>query len=347
MTELIELEAYLRAAARDGLRHDAGRVVLAMAEAGRRVAELLALGPLAGDRGAEMALDLRAAAIVLDALRDAPVRLVASEHRDAPVALDAGAHLAVAVDPLDGASNIDALAPVGTIFSILPLRDDAACDHDHLLQPGTRQVAAGFLIYGSQTSLALTLGDGTRLFTLDRASGRFLGRPEPMRIPPETREFSINGSNWRHWDEPVRRYVTHCLAGASGPRGADFNMRWLGATVGEAWRILARGGVYLYPGDARPGLENGRLRLVHAANPVAFLIEQAGGAATDGRHRILGIAPRSQLQRAPFVFGSAREVECVRAAYADDRGAAAHPLFTPRTLFRGGAATPFGASACP
>lgn len=344
MTDLIELEDYLRVAtADDALRHGAGRVVLAIAEAGRQIAGLLAAGSL-GEAAAEV--DRRAGGIVLDALRAAPVRLVAIAAMEAE-AVDAGASLAVAVVPLDGSSNMDSLAPTGTIFSVLPALDAGASEREHLLQPGTRQVAAGFLIYGVQTSLALTLGDGTRLFTLDRARGRFLAGPERLRIPADTCEYAINGSNWRHWDEPVRRYVTHCLMGASGPRGVDFNMRWLGVTVGEAFRILARGGIYLYPGDARPGCEHGRLPLIHGANPVAMLIEQAGGIASDGRHRLLELAPRSLDQRVPLVFGSAREVECVRAAYEDERGAAAHPLFAQRTLFRGSAAAPFGVSACP
>jgi fructose-1,6-bisphosphatase I len=344
VTDLIELGDYLRAAARgDALRQGAGRIVLAIAEAGREIGGLLATGTLAEHSVAD-----RANAAVLGALRAAPVRAVSSAEADGTVALDAGAGLIVAVDPLDGSSNIDSNAPTGTIVSVLPMLNGATSDEAHFLQPGARQAAAGFVLYGAQTALALTLGDGTRLFTLDRASGRFLARREPLRIPPETREFAVNGSNWRHWDEPVRRYVTGCLMGAPGPRGVDFNMRWLGATVGEAFRILARGGIYLYPGDTRPGFEQGRLRLVHAANPVAFLIEQAGGAATNGRHRILGLAPRSLDQRIPFVFGSAREVERVRAAYEDDRGAMAHPLFGQRTLFRGGTGATFGVSApCP
>jgi fructose-1,6-bisphosphatase I len=362
VTDLIELEDYLRAAAGDEpLRRDTGRVVLAMAGAGRQVADLLAAGPLAGNLAAhrgdtafgdtQKELDLRSNEIVLDALRAAPVRSVASEEMDDPLALDPAAKLVVAVDPLDGSSNIDTNAPIGTIFSVLPALDrgaldDAASDAGHFLQPGTYQVAAGFLIYGAQTALVLTLGDGTRLFTLDRASGRFLTRPDPLRIAPETREYAINASNWRHWDEPVRSYVSHCLMGASGPRGADFNTRWLAALVGEAFRILRRGGIYLYPGDSRPGYEEGRLRLTYEGNPIALLIEQAGGAATDGRRRILDLRPRSLHQRIPLVFGSAREVECVRLCYEHERAAEAHPLFGSRKLFRSGS-TVFGAPACP
>ena len=357
VTDLVELRDYLGDAAGDEpLRHDAGRAVLAIAAAGQTIADLLATGPLADDLAAhcgdtafgdtQKELDLRSNGIVLEALRAAPVRLVASEEMVDPLVLDPAAKLAVAVDPLDGSSNIDTNAPIGTIFSILPVLDKAASDAEHFLQPGTRQAAAGFLIYGAQTALVLTLGDGTRLFTLDRASGRFLARPEPLRIAPETREYAINSSNWRHWDEPVRSYVSHCLMGASGPRGTDFNTRWHGALVGEAFRILLRGGIYLYPGDSRPGYEQGRLRLSYEGNPVAFLVEQAGGAATDGRRRILDLQPRSLHQRIPLVFGSAREVECVRLCYEHERAAEAHPLFGSRKLFRAGS-TVFGAPACP
>lgn len=357
MTDLIELRDYLCIAAGDEpIRRDAGRIVLAIAGVGRQIADLLAAGALADDLAAhrgdtafgdtQKELDLRSNEIVIDALRAAPVRWVTSEEMDGPLALDPAAKLAVAVDPLDGSSNIDTNAPIGTIFSVLPTLDGVADGADHFLQPGTRQVAAGFLIYGAQTALVLTLGDGTRLFTLDRASGRFLARPAPLRIAPETREYAINGSNWRHWDEPVRSYVSHCLMGASGPRGSDFNMRWLAALVGEAFRILLRGGIYLYPGDSRPGYEQGRLRLTYEGNPVALLVEQAGGAATDGRRRTLDLQPLSLHQRVPLVFGSVREVECVRLCYEHERAAEPHPLFAQRKLFRTGN-TVFGAPACP
>lgn len=360
MTDLITLEDYLGGAIGDDpLRRDAGRAVLAIAAAGQKIAELLAAGNLAGDLAAlrgvsgvdasgfsdvQKELDLRSNEIVLDALRAAPVRVAASEEMESPVVLDADAPLAVAMDPLDGSSNIDSNAPMGTIFSILPACAGAETDPlDHVLQPGARQVAAGFLLYGPHTALVISLGDGTRVFTHDRARGRFLARPEPLCIPPETREYAINASNARHWGEPIRAYVDACLMGANGPRGKDFNTRWLGAMVGEAFRILRRGGIYLYPGDVRPGYEQGRLRLVYEANPIALLVEQAGGGATDGRRRILDLQPRALHQHVPLVFGSAREVERVRACY-EHGPAGRHPLFGERTLFRPGAVV-FGASA--
>jgi fructose-1,6-bisphosphatase I len=348
--QLIELEGYLRAAGDgDALRGDAGRAVLAIAEAGRRIAGLLAAGPLAGDLAAlrsaehfgdtQKELDLRADALVLDALRlSGVVGVAASEERDGALILDPAAPLAVAVDPLDGSGNIDAAASMGTVFAVLPARGA-----DSFAQPGARQVAAGFLLYGAQTALVVTLGDGTRAFTLDPASGRFLGRAETLRVPAETGEYAVNGSNWRHWDAAVRSYVSHCQMGTAGPRGRDFNTRWLGAMVGEAYRILARGGVYLYPGDVRPGYEQGRLRLVYEANPIAMLVEQAGGLATDGRQRILDLEPRSLHQRVPLVFGSAREVECVRACY-EKHATEISPLFGTRTLFRTGTSA-FGTAA--
>ena len=335
MTDLIVLEDYLRDVAGDEpTRKDAGRVILAIAEAGRTIADLLAASALSGD------LDLRSHEIVLDALRAAPVSIVASKGTDTPLALDPAARLAVAINPLEGSSDL------GTIFSILPALDAAASDESHFLQPGTHQVAAGFLIYGPQTALALTLGDGTRIFTHDSASGRFLARRETLGIAPEANEYAINAANWRHWDEPVRSYVSACLLGAAGPRGRDYDTRWLASLVGETFRILRRGGVYLNPGDARPGHERGRLHLASEGNPIALLVEQAGGAATDGRRRILDLRPSVVTQCVPLVFGAVREVECVRACYEHERSTEPHPLFGQRQLFRMGS-TLFGARACP
>lgn len=340
---LVRLDGYLDVAAETGpLRREAGAVVRALADAGRQIAALLAAGPLAGDLArehgnslqgeAQKELDLRSNAIVLDALRRAPVRVMASEEMDEPVELDAALPLAVAVDPLDGSSNIATNAPTGTVFSILPALDGAAAPLDHVMQPGTCQIAAGFLMYGAQTLLALSLGDGTRIFTLDPATGQFVAAAAPARIPEDTREYAINGSNWRHWDEPVRAYVGECLSGTTGPTGGDFNTRWLAAMVGEAYRILVRGGVYLYPGDSRPGYRQGRLRLVYEANPVAMLVEQAGGLATDGQKRILDLVPQTLHQRVPLVFGSAREVERIRRHYVTSLSDA--PLFARRSLYR-------------
>lgn len=344
--QLLDLEIHLeQAGAASPAMLAAGQAILAIAAAGRGIAELLAAGPLAENlaacRGqsaqgeAQAELDLAADGLLLEALQRAPVALLASEEREEPVLLDRAGAVAVAVDPLDGSSNIDTNAAVGTIFSLLPM--PATWDGNLLapyLCPGAEQIAAGFLIYGPQTALLLTLGAGTRLFTLDRASGRFVCVREPLRIPMETREFAINGSNWRHWEDAIRIYIGDCLRGAEGPRGIDFNTRWLASLVGEAYRILIRGGIYLYPADSRRGYQHGRLRLIYEANPVAFLIEQAGGAATNGREPILALRPSRLHQRVPFVFGAVEEVRQVASCHEHGADAASSPLFGHRSLFR-------------
>lgn len=344
MTAELPLESYLdQAAARSPVLADAAAVILAIAGAGRGLADLLAAGPLAGSLAASRGpadadwadapkeLDVRAHAMMLHALAAAPVAAVLSEEAEAPVILDPAHRLAVAIDPIDGSSNIDTNAPVGTVFSILPAGADPAAA---FMAPGRGQVAAGFLIYGVNTSLAVTLGDGTRIFTLDRAQGGFVAAGGPVAIPAEASEYAINGSNRRHWDAPVRAYVEDCQAGAEGPRGRDFNTRWIASLVAEAYRIMVRGGIYLYPADARKGYGDGRLRLAYEANPLAMLAEQAGGAATDGRTRILDLQPASPHQRTPFVFGSRVEVAEVAACYGRPAPQAASPLFATRSLFR-------------
>ena len=315
--------------------------VLAITRAGRSLADLLATGPfipgLAAHRGdshgdTQKELDLRADALMLDALRCCPVACVASEERDTAEALRPHAPLAVAIDPLDGSSNIDTNAPVGTIFSILRARSGEPAQS--FLRPGAEQLAAGFLIYGAQTSLVITRGDGTHIFTLDRGRAGFVASAVAIRIPPAAREYAINGSNQRHWEPPVRRYVRECQLGVDGPRGRDFNTRWIASMVAEAYRILVRGGVYLYPADARAGYRQGRLRLVYEANPVGWLIEQAGGAATDGERRILDLLPGSIHQRVPLVFGAIEDVNLIASYYASPDGNHAEPLFASRSLFR-------------
>jgi fructose-1,6-bisphosphatase I len=315
--------------------------VLAIAAAGRQIAELLAAGPLAGNLAAhrgdshgdtQKEMDLRADALLLAALRVCPVACVASEERDTALPLRAGAPLAVALDPLDGSSNIDTAAPVGTIFSILPAPPGEA--EASFLRPGTDQLAAGFVLYGSQTALALTRGDGTHIFTLDRETGAFIAAVAPAGIPLATSEYAINASNQRHWAAPIRRFVAECQQGAAGPRGKDYNTRWIASMVADAFRILVRGGVYLYPGDARAGHAEGRLRLVYEANPVAWLIEQAGGAATDGQRRILDLLPSGIHQRVPLVFGAVEEVALIASYHGGTETPSTDPLFGKRSLFR-------------
>jgi fructose-1,6-bisphosphatase I len=219
-------------------------------------------------------------------------------------------------DPLDGSSNIDVNVSIGTIFSVLRKQNDdpqavepvSAAD---FLQAGNQQVAAGYCVYGPQTTLVLTVGDGVAMFTLDREQGSFVLTGENIRIPEDTKEFSINMSNLRHWDEPVKRYIDECLQGKEGPRGKDFNMRWVASMVADVHRIMTRGGVFMYPWDRREPNKPGKLRLMYEANPMAWLIEQAGGAATDGRQRILDIQPTQLHERVSVVLGSRNEVDRV------------------------------------
>ena len=227
-------------------------------------------------------------------MRHAPVALYASEELEQPVLLDKDAPLAIAIDPLDGSSNIDTNVSIGTIFSLLPATGAPDADPAaSFLQAGANQLAAGFFIYGPQLALVLSLGSGTHVFVLSTRLGTFVQAYESRIIPPRTQEFAINAANYRHWDEAVRLYVDDCLKGCEGPREKDFNMRWIASLVADCYRILMRGGVFLYPGDQRKGYHQGRLRLVYEANPIAFLIEQAGGAATDTVSRILEIAARA------------------------------------------------------
>ena len=215
-------------------------------------------------------------------------------------------------DPLDGSSNIDVNVSIGTIFSVLKMpEDDRGVEEQDFLQAGCHQVAAGYCVYGPQTTLVLTVGDGVDMFTLDREQGSFVLTQEGLRIPADTQEFAINMSNMRHWAPPVRRYIDECLAGADGPRGKNFNMRWVAAMVADVHRILCRGGIFMYPWDKREPQKAGKLRLMYEANPMSWLIEQAGGGATNGRERILDIKPTQLHERVSVILGSKNEVERV------------------------------------
>lgn len=212
-------------------------------------------------------------------------------------------------DPLDGSSNIDVNVSIGTIFSVLRRRSEGEATQADFLQPGHEQVAAGYAVYGPQTMLVLTLGNGVVGFTLDRDAGAWVLTHESMSVPEQTREFAINMSNVRHWAEPVRRYVDECLAGSTGPRGKDFNMRWVASMVADVHRIMTRGGVFMYPWDAREPSKPGKLRLLYEANPMSFLIEQAGGMAINGTQRILDVQPQALHERISVMLGSKEEVE--------------------------------------
>lgn len=264
---------------------------------------------------------------------------MASEEMDEPYQIPTpygrGKYLLV-FDPLDGSSNIDVNVSVGSIFSILraPEPGRPVVEQD-FLQQGLQQVAAGYAIYGPATMLVLTVGNGVAGFTLDPNLGEFKLTHRDISIPTDTREFAINTSNRRFWEPPVRRYVDECLAGGTGARGKDFNMRWIASLVAEAHRILMRGGVFLYPRDTRDPSKPGRLRLLYEANPIGMLIEQAGGRASTGRQPVLSVEPESLHQRIGFVFGSRHEVERIEQYHHEPTGRAAeNPLFVERSLFR-------------
>jgi fructose-1,6-bisphosphatase I len=216
-------------------------------------------------------------------------------------------------DPLDGSSNIDVNVSIGTIFSVLkcPEGADLSTPEAAFLQPGTAQVAAGYAVYGPTTVLVLTVGDGVAVFTLDREQGGFVLTQENVRIPADTSEFAINMANQRHWEGPVQRYVAEMQQGRGGPLGKDYNMRWVGSMVADVHRIMTRGGIFMYPLDAKTRDKGGKLRLMYEANPMALLIEQAGGAASTGYRRLLDIMPERLHQRVPVILGSKNEVERV------------------------------------
>jgi len=219
-------------------------------------------------------------------------------------------------DPLDGSSNIDVNVSIGTIFSVLKkVEGSAGVSETDFLQAGKAQVAAGYCVYGPQTTLVLTVGDGVAMFTLDREQGSFVLTQENLQIPADTQEFAINMSNMRHWAPPVKQYINDCLAGKSGERGKDFNMRWVASMVADVHRILTRGGVFMYPWDQREPHKPGKLRLMYEANPMAWLVEQAGGAATNGQQRILDIQPTELHQRVSVFLGSKNEVQRVTALH--------------------------------
>jgi fructose-1,6-bisphosphatase I / sedoheptulose-1,7-bisphosphatase len=320
-------------------------VSLACKAIARRVAQG-ALADLTGSAGTsnvqgevQQKLDLVANAMFLHATEwGGHLAGMASEEMAEPYAIPSryprGKYLLL-FDPLDGSLNVDVNVTVGSIFSILrsPHPGDAATTAD-FLQPGTQQVCAGYAVYGPCTMLVLTLGDGTHGFTLDPALGEWVLSHPRIRIPASAREFAINASNSRFWQPAVKRYVDECLAGHSGPRMADFNMRWIASLVAEAHRILMRGGVFLYPRDTRDPAKPGRLRLLYEANPIAFLIEQAGGLASTGHARVMEAPPTALHQRIGFIFGSSDEVERIERYHGEDpNDAYDSPLFGRRGLF--------------
>lgn len=291
------------------------------------------LAGLAGtntDGDAQKALDVIADEAFMEALRGGAVRHYASEEQDSVVTLNPGGDFALAIDPLDGSSNIDTNLSIGTIFGIYPAADTADAS---FLRRGRDLLAAGYFIYGPQCALIVTLGAGAWHYVLEPETGRFrlIGPVAP--IVADANEYAINASNYRHWSAPIRSYVDDRVAGSEGPTGVDFNMRWLASLVAETHRILSRGGIFLYPGDDREGYAKGRLRLVYECAPIAFLVEQAGGRATDGEQPILEAVPDGLHARTPFVFGSANKVARV-ATYHELPDEEQSALFGTRGLFR-------------
>ncbi len=291
---------------------------------------------LAAERGVnsdgdgQKALDVMADEMFFDALKATAVRHYASEERDTVETANPDGTLALAIDPLDGSSNIGVNVSIGTIFSIFPA---AGAGEDSFLRPARGQVAAGYIIYGPQCAFVASWGGGVHVFVLDPSTRRFRLVRSDLRIAPESSEFAINASNYRHWPVPVRAYIDDCVAGAEGPRGRNFNMRWIASLVAETHRIFMRGGIFLYPADDRAGYEAGRLRHVYECAPIAYLVEKAGGGATDGTEPILDRTPASLHARTPFVFGSAGKVARV-TAYFDMPPAETSALFGKRGLFR-------------
>jgi fructose-1,6-bisphosphatase I len=276
-------------------------------------------------------LDAMAHNVFEEALRKLPVSFLALEECAELLKIDPGATYGVALDPLDGSSNIETNASIGTIFSVL------ACSAEDLLDqyPGDVQKAAGFLVYGPQTRLVLTCGEGCFSFLLDPDEQQFYQVGDAITVPPKQREFAINTSNYRYWDESVRQFIDDCIAGEDGPLGENFNMRWNASLVVEAYRILFRGGIFLYPGDSRTEYQNGRLPLLYKALPLAFVVEQAAGMASDGSQRILQSKLVSLKQRVPLIFGSDDRVRDV-IDYISGKAVenTRFPLFGNRGLFR-------------
>ncbi len=331
---------------------DLGALLIDVAAAVKTISAMVAKGALAGYHGALDSTNIQGEVQKkLDVLTNeamlhhcewgGQLAGMASEEMDDPWPIPEqyprGRYILI-FDPLDGSSNSDVNVSVGTIFSVLTRSTAGDAEMADFLRPGNEQVAAGYAIYGPSTMMVLTLGRGTYGFTLDRESGNFILTHPDIRVPEDTREFAINTSNERFWEPPVVRYVTECKAGKTGVRGADFNMRWIASMVAEVHRILLRGGIFMYPKDSKDPGKPGRLRLMYEANPMAMLIEQAGGAASTGRGRILDVAPDNLHQRVPVILGSKNEVLRVERYHQEYEAGTDRPfnspLFSERSLYR-------------
>lgn len=299
-------------------------VITTITEVGKTISQLLKKGALAdilGEAGnqnvqgeEQKKLDVLANDLLLDALtQNAHCAGVASEELDDATPANKEGSLLVLFDPLDGSSNIDINMAVGTIFSILPYQNQGqTSQNSDFLQAGNQQLAAGYLLYGTSTMLALTVSDHVAMFSLDPDSGDFILIQDHVQIDADTNEYAINGSNYRYWQAPMQQYIDELIAGKTGVRGRDFNTRWVAAMVGDVHRILCRGGLFTYPFDTKDAKKAGKLRLMYEANPMSLLIERAGGEATDAVNRILDIAPNDIHQRVPVVLGSKNEVDYIK-----------------------------------
>lgn len=315
-------------------------ILMRIAGAAARLSEIIARGGLDGaldhatgenaDGDQQKALDVIADDMFRDALAGSAVRHLASEEQQDGLTLDASGTFALAIDPLDGSSNIGSNVSIGTIFGIYPAGETVAAS---FLRPGGDLVAAGYAIYGPQCCLILAVRGRIEKYVLDPRTRQFVCVAEGIRIPASSTEYAINASNYRFWETPIRAYVDDLIAGSEGPRAQNFNMRWIASLVAETHRIMGRGGIFLYPRDRRSGYENGRLRYLYEGAPIAFVMEQAGAAASDGCNAILSLVPKSLHARTPLVFGSAEKVARV-AAYHDLPEEETSALFGRRGLFR-------------
>jgi fructose-1,6-bisphosphatase I len=301
------------------LTHDLTQLILQTAISCKGISAALHKGALAGVLGSanidniqgetQKKLDIISNVLMVDTLLGGGIAAaLASEEMDEMIVASESGKYLILFDPLDGSSNIDVNMSVGTIFSILERPNSNSIETRDFFQAGQHQVAAGYALYGPSTMLILTLGSGVDVFTLDRDLGEFILTSEGLEIPADTQEFAINMSNQRHWEAPMQRYVNECIEGKEGVRGKDFNMRWVASMVGDVHRILMRGGIFMYPYDLKDPKKAGKLRLMYEANPMSFLIEQAGGASTTGRHRIMDVEPNGLHQRIPVILGSRNEV---------------------------------------
>ncbi len=303
------------------LTPELSQVIETIANTCKDIDQLLHKGALAGVLGSaqnenvqgeeQKKLDVISNDYLIDALKVHPhVGGLASEELDEFTPAQENGEYLVLFDPLDGSSNIDINMCVGTIFSILPAKN-AVTKAEDFMQAGVNQVSAGYVLYGPSTMMALTVGAGTVFFTFDPESKEFLLTSDNIQVAADTKEYAINASNQRHWEAPVKRYIDELLAGKTGPREKDFNMRWVACMVGDIHRILCRTGIFMYPYDTKDPQKAGRLRLMYEANPMSMLMEQAGGASTTGRLRILDIQPTDLHQRVPVIIGSKNEVDLV------------------------------------